>query len=76
MIHAGGDADLLIVKTAVQVALKSDTILVGDDTDLLGDCSSRRCGCKRIGLECTAACSECRGVCTNRDVIDEDGIGT
>ena len=32
---ASGDADLLIVKTAVEATRKSDTVLVGDDTDLL-----------------------------------------
>ena len=35
IIHARGDADLLIVKTAVESARSTDTILVGDDTDLL-----------------------------------------
>lgn len=33
--HANGDADLLIVKTAVESARSRPTILVGDDTDLL-----------------------------------------
>ena len=33
--HARGDADLLIVQTAIQSASASDTVLVGDDTDLL-----------------------------------------
>jgi len=33
--HAKGDADLLIVKTALVVAKKGWTILVGSDTDLL-----------------------------------------
>ncbi|XP_068675446.1 uncharacterized protein [Montipora foliosa] len=33
--HANGDADLLIVKTAVESARTSTTVLVGDDTDLL-----------------------------------------
>ena len=33
--HADGDADLLIVQTAVEVARTRSTILVGDDTDLL-----------------------------------------
>ena len=33
--HANGDADLLIVKTAVESARMSTTVLVGDDTDLL-----------------------------------------
>ena len=32
--HANGDADLLIVKTAVESARMSTTVLVGDDTDL------------------------------------------
>ena len=32
--HANGDADFLIVKTAVECARTSTTILVGDDTDL------------------------------------------
>lgn len=34
-LHAPGDADLLIVKTAVESASKHQTALVGDDTDLL-----------------------------------------
>ena len=33
--HANGDADLLIVKTAVESARTSTTVLVGDNTDLL-----------------------------------------
>ena len=33
--HANGDADLLIVKTAVESARTSTTVLVGDYTDLL-----------------------------------------
>ena len=33
--HANGDADLLVVKTAVESARTSTTVLVGDDTDLL-----------------------------------------
>ena len=33
--HADGDADVLIVQTAVQSADRRKTILVGDDTDLL-----------------------------------------
>ena len=33
--HARGDADMLIVKTAIQSASTSSTVLVGDDTDLL-----------------------------------------
>jgi len=33
--HATGDADLLIVKTAVHQAKSTTTVLVGDDTDLL-----------------------------------------
>ena len=33
--HANGDADLLIVQTAVESARTKTTILVGDDTDLL-----------------------------------------
>ena len=33
--HANGDANLLIVKTAVESARTSTTVLVGDDTDLL-----------------------------------------
>lgn len=35
VMNASGDADLLIAKTAVEAASKSDTVLVGDDTDLL-----------------------------------------
>ena len=34
-LNADGDADVLIVKTAVESANTEDTILVGDDTDLL-----------------------------------------
>ena len=34
-IHASGDADVLIVQTAVKSATTSDTVVVGDDTDLL-----------------------------------------
>ena len=33
--HANGDADLLIVKTAVESARTNTTVIVGDDTDLL-----------------------------------------
>ncbi|CAH3108670.1 unnamed protein product, partial [Porites lobata] len=33
--HAEGDADVLIVKTAVESAKERNTVLVGDDTDLL-----------------------------------------
>ena len=33
--HSDGDADLLIVKTAVESAQTNTTVLVGDDTDLL-----------------------------------------
>ena len=33
--HANGDADLLIVKAAVESARTSTTVLFGDDTDLL-----------------------------------------
>ena len=33
--HANGDADLLIVKTTVESARTSTTVVVGDDTDLL-----------------------------------------
>ena len=35
LIHARGDADLLIVTTAVETAKFEDTVLVGDDTDRL-----------------------------------------
>ena len=33
--HSSGDADLMIVQKAVEVAREVDTVLVGDDTDLL-----------------------------------------
>ena len=33
--HAEGDADVLIVKTAVESAKERNTVLVGADTDLL-----------------------------------------
>ena len=33
--HARGDADMLIVQTAIQSASRSSTVLVDDDTDLL-----------------------------------------
>ena len=33
--HASGDADLMIVQKAVELARVADTVLVGDDTDLL-----------------------------------------
>lgn len=33
--HAGGDADLLIVQTAIASAARQDTVLIADDTDLL-----------------------------------------
>jgi len=33
--HAKGDADVLIVKTAVESARERNTVLVGGDTDLL-----------------------------------------
>ena len=35
VLQATGDADLLIVQTAVQTARSHNTVLVGDDTDLL-----------------------------------------
>ena len=35
VIHATGDADLLIVQTTIQSARSVPTVLVGDDTDLL-----------------------------------------
>ena len=35
VVHSNGDADLLIVQTALQIALNKDTVVVGDDTDLL-----------------------------------------
>ena len=35
IIHAKGDADILIVKTAVESAKAVNTVLIGDDTDLL-----------------------------------------
>ena len=35
MIHAKGDADILIVKTAVESVKVVNTVLIGDDTDLL-----------------------------------------
>jgi len=34
-LHAEGDADLLIVQTAIQSAQSVATVLIGDDTDLL-----------------------------------------
>ena len=34
-IHAEGDADLLIIQTAIQSSRSITTVLVGDDTDLL-----------------------------------------
>ena len=34
-IYARGDADVLIVKTAIQYSKSRNTVLVGDDTDLL-----------------------------------------
>ena len=33
--HALGDADVLIVQTAIQSAMKCQTILIGEDTDLI-----------------------------------------
>ncbi len=33
--HATADADLLIVKTALECVMTSDTVVIGDDTDLL-----------------------------------------
>ena len=33
--HAAADAELLIVKTALECAMTSDTVVIGDDTDLL-----------------------------------------
>jgi len=33
--HASGDADLLIVQKAVQSAVSTNTVLVGEDTDLI-----------------------------------------
>ena len=33
--HASGDADVMIVQNAVELARVADTVLVGNDTDLL-----------------------------------------
>ncbi|CAM1297738.1 Uncharacterised protein r2_g707 [Pycnogonum litorale] len=33
--HAGGDADLLVVTTAVACAEQGDTVVIADDTDIL-----------------------------------------
>ena len=38
--HAECDADVLIVKTAVESARERNTVLVGDDTDLLVTCTA------------------------------------
>jgi len=35
VVHATGDADLLIVQTTISSADRADSILIGDDTDLL-----------------------------------------
>ena len=35
MRHAQGDADLIIVQTALQTAKNNSTVLIGEDTDLL-----------------------------------------
>ena len=35
VVHASGDADVLIVKTALELAQTGETILIADDTDLL-----------------------------------------
>jgi hypothetical protein len=35
VVNASGDADVLIVKTAVAATHKYETVLIGDDTDLL-----------------------------------------
>ena len=35
MLQSKGDADVLIVKTAVDSAVTHPTVLIGDDTDLL-----------------------------------------
>ena len=35
VIHATGDADLLIAQTAVSVAADNMTVVVADDTDVL-----------------------------------------
>ena len=37
--HANGDAELLIVETAIESAQTKTTVLVGDDTDLLVPCA-------------------------------------
>ena len=34
-VHANGDADVLMVQTAVESAKTSDTVVVGEDIDLL-----------------------------------------
>ena len=34
-VHASSDADILIVRTAVESAKACNTVVVGDDTDLL-----------------------------------------
>ena len=36
MFHADDDADVLIVKTAIEVSQTANTAVIGDDTDLLG----------------------------------------
>lgn len=46
--HAKGEANLLIVKTAVEAANQCDVVLVGDDTDLVLLCSYSKEGSNRI----------------------------
>lgn len=35
-------------------------------------CSTRRCGCKKLTIPCTAACGECKGICENKEEVDDE----
>jgi predicted nuclease of predicted toxin-antitoxin system len=57
VLHADDDADLLIVKTAVQIAEREDVILVGEDNDLLALlCHYAQPKCKKLLFQ-TSKCT-------------------
>lgn len=35
-------------------------------------CSTRHCGCKKPSILCTAACGECKGICENKEEVDDE----
>ena len=78
-MQAEGDADVFIVKTAVDSAMTHPTVRVGDDTDLLvllcyhTKADDDDVFCRKHGLDCSPACGQCRGTaCTNiSDVLGD-----